>query len=109
MSASAASGTIPGMWSFFNGGKASAFGAELAAFILSELGGKLNARDAKFKTKAEKTLANAARRVQQFKKTQGLNFYTKSRMANSFLWALKGGGCPEAYADELTEWLTLRL
>ena len=26
-----------------------------------------------------------------------------------FLWTLKDAGCPEDYANQLTDWLTLRL
>jgi hypothetical protein len=86
-----------------------AFAGELAKFILSELSGRIDARDAKFKVKAEKTMVKAARKLQDFKAGHTLNVYTKARLANRFLWTLKDGGCPDAYADELTEWLTLRL
>jgi len=96
-------------FSWFNSREAEAFARELAELILLELKGQMHARDAKFAAKAEKTLAKAARRLQDFKSRRKLNFYTKSRLANSFLWALKDAQCPSAYADELTEWLTLRL
>jgi hypothetical protein len=94
---------------WFDTRDAKAFASELALFILSQLSGRMDARDAKFKTRAEKTLVQAARRLQDFKATHRLNVYTKARLANRFLWTLKDGGCPAAYADELTEWLTLRL
>jgi hypothetical protein len=94
---------------WFATGEHRAFAGELARFILSELSGRIDARDAKFKAKAEKTMVKAARKLQDFKATHHLNFYTKARLANRFLWTLKDGGCPDAYADELTEWLTLRL
>jgi hypothetical protein len=92
-----------------SGRQGQVFARQLAAFIVSELEGRMDARDAKFKTRAEKALVKAARRLQDFKATHSLNFYTRARLANAFLWALKDAGCPEAYADELTEWLTLRL
>lgn len=89
---------------------AQAFADELAAFILAELNHpKVVAKDAKFMDKAQKTLAKAATRLQNFKSTSPLNFYKRARLANQFLWALRDGGCPQAYADELTEWLTMRL
>jgi hypothetical protein len=94
---------------WFDSRAATAFASELAAFIVAELSGKLQARDAKFKARAEKTLVQAARRLQDFKAAHALNFWTKSRMANAFLWTLKDAACPDDYADELTEWLTLRL
>jgi hypothetical protein len=90
-------------------GEIKAFARDLANFIASELAGQMTARDAKFKAKAEKTMVKAARRLQDFKASHRLNFYTRSILANNFLWALKDAGCPPAYADELTEWLTLRL
>ena len=85
------------------------FARELAAFVMEELGGKVDSKDAKFTRKAEKTLMMAARRLQDFKAAHSLNVLTRSKLSNEFLWALKDAGCPEAYADELTEWLTLRL
>jgi hypothetical protein len=85
------------------------FGQELAAFMLAELSGSLAKRDAKFKVKAEKALAKAARKVIDFKARERMNPYKKAKLANAFLWGLKDGGCAEDYADELTEWLTLRL
>ncbi len=97
--------------SWFDTGPSRAFAEELAKFILGELATqtKAKAKDAKFTPKAQKTLQKAARQLQAFKAKQPLNFYKKSKLANAFLWTLKDGGCPAAYADELTEWLTLRL
>lgn len=94
---------------WLSGKEGQVFARDLAKFIVSELAGRMDARDAKFKAKAERTLVKAARRLQDFKATHSLNFYTRSKLANAFLWALKDAGCPDAYADELTEWLTLRL
>lgn len=87
------------------------FGKELAAFMLAELAVSARKRDAKFAAKAEKVIVRAARRVQEFQTALGrpLNFYQKSKLANTFLWSLKDGGCPADYADELTEWLTMCL
>lgn len=86
-----------------------AFGKELATFIMKDLSGSVAKRDAKFTEKAQKVVVKAARRVDQFKKGERLNFYKKSKLANAFLWGLKEGGCPHEYASELTRWLTLRL
>lgn len=84
------------------------FGNDLAAFMLGELAVSARKRDSKFAAKAQKVMVRAAGRVQQFKAGLGrpMNFYQKSKLANAFLWALKDGGCPADYADELTEWLT---
>ena len=96
----------------FNAGPAKQFGQELATFLLAELaaaGSSTRTREAKFSAKAEKALNKAAIRIQTFKAASPLNFYKKSQLANAFLWALKDGGCDQGYADQLTEWLTLRL
>jgi len=86
-----------------------AFGRELATFIMKDLSHSLQKRDAKFTAKAEKVLANAARKVADFKARESLNFYKKSKLANEFLWTLKEAGCPHDYTNELTRWLTVRL
>jgi hypothetical protein len=94
---------------WFGSGEARAFARELAQFVVGELAGATGKRDAKFTARAEKVRVAAARRLQDFKQAHRLNFFSRSTLANEFLWALKDGGCPPDYADELTEWLTLRL
>lgn len=94
---------------WFGKSQAKVFATELAQFVLAELQGASGKRDAKFSAKAEKVMAAAARRLQDFKREHPLNVFSRSQLANTFLWALKDGGCPPDYADELTEWLTLRL
>lgn len=94
---------------FFDAGEAKSFGHDLASFVITELDRGKDAKDSRYKVKAEKALAKAARRVQDFRAVHRLNFYQKSRLVNSFLWTLKDGGCAPDFADELTEWLTLRL
>lgn len=98
-----------GIFSWLDTKDAKAFARELATFIAGELQGDMHLKDAKFKVRAEKTLVKAARRVDDFRRTHRLNFYTRSQLANEFLWALKDAGCPESYASEVTEWLTMRL
>jgi hypothetical protein len=97
------------MLKWLDAAEAARFGKELAAFVMDDLSGSVQKRDAKFAAKAEKVLVKAARRTEQFKAREALNFYKKSKLANAFLWTLKERGCPPAYADELTKWLTLRL
>lgn len=96
-------------FNWFGTADASAFARELAQHVLGELQGAQARRDAKFTAKAEKVMVAAARRLQDFKKDHPLNVISRAKLANTFLWALKDGGCPPDYADELTEWLTLRL
>jgi hypothetical protein len=85
------------------------FGRELAQDLLGELASSAKNRDAKFTAKAEKALVKADRKVHAFTAREPMNFYKRSKLANTFLWALKDGGCPDDYANELTEWLTMRL
>lgn len=94
---------------WFDSAPAAAFGKELAGFLLTELKASMGQRDAKFRARAEKALAQADRRLRDFKAQQPLNTWKKSKLANAFLWELKDGGCPEDYASELTRWLALRL
>jgi len=96
-------------FSWFDGKEAEAFGRQLAKFIVDELKGEMHAKDQRYKNKAEKVLANAARQVKDFRAEHSLNVFKKAQLANVFLWALQDGGCPKDYADELTEWLTVRL
>ena len=94
---------------WFGTSEAAAFARELAQFILGELKGATAKRDAKFTSGAEKAMVAAARRLQDYKKTHSLNIFSRAKLANTFLWTLKDGGCPTDYADELTEWLAMRL
>lgn len=59
--------------------------------------------------KAQKTLTKADRLVQKFKLENKLNFYQRSQLANAFLWSLRDAGCPEAYANQLTDWLLMQM
>lgn len=97
------------LFKWLDTGEAERFAREMAGLVLSELSGSAHKRDAKFAARAEKVLIRVDNRVKDFRRGQALNFYKKSKLANTFLWTLKDGGCPEDYANELTEWLTLRL
>jgi len=97
------------VFKWFSVAESERFGRELATFILAALTGSLEKRDAKFAVKADKVLKQAAMRVQQFESREKMNFYKKAKLANTFLWTLKDGGCPEEYANELTDWLTVQL
>ena len=96
------------MFSWFSAAESERFGKELAAFLLAELA-NTPAKDAKFAARAEKVLVRADQRVRDFKTRERMNVYKKAKLANAFLWSLKDGGCAPEYADQLTEWLSLRL
>ncbi len=97
------------IFNWFSASESERFGRELAAFILSEVKSSLGKRDAKFAAKAAKTLQRAETKVTQFQARERMNFYKRAKLANSFLWSLKDAGCPDEYANELTDWLTKRL
>jgi len=97
------------IFKWFSTTEVNSFGKELAAFVLLQLKGSLHKRDPKFAAAAGKALNAAAQRVAAFKARERMNVYKKAKLANAFLWALKDGGCPDDYANELTDWLTLQL
>lgn len=98
-----------GLFDWFDTREARAFGQELAAFLVAELRGDLKPLDNKQTRKAEKTMVRAAGKVQDFRARHRLNVYKKSKLANTFLWALKEAGWPPEVANQMTDWLTMRL
>ncbi len=97
------------IFSWFRTREVRLFGTSLAKFIMDEMPAAARTRETKFAAKAGKTLQKAARQLQDFKAAHKLNPYQKAKLANVFLWSLRDAKCPAPYADELTEWLTLRL
>jgi hypothetical protein len=97
------------MFSWFSSAESQRFGKELAIFVLSELASSSEKRSDKFTAKAEKVLVRADQRVRDFKTRERLNVYKKAKLANAFLWSLKDNGCSPEYADQLTDWLSMRL
>ena len=101
---------MKGLFRWFDSSEAEAFARELAAFMVEDLRGEnLDSLQGKSRKRAERTMLKAGRRIQDFRAKRRLNFYTKSKAANAFLWQLKEAGWPPAYATQMTEWLTLRL
>jgi len=97
------------MFSWLDAKPAQAFGEELAKFVMDEIPSADRVKEGKFAAKALKTLERADRKVSEFKAKNPLNFYKRAKLANAFLWGLKDAGCPDAYSDQLTEWLSFRL
>ena len=97
------------MLSWFSTSESVRFGEELAADLMSELAGSTGKADAKFTAKAERALVRADQRVREFKMRERLNVYKKGKLANAFLWKLKDSGCNAEYANQLTDWLSVRL
>jgi hypothetical protein len=97
------------MFSWFSSSESVRFGKDLAGFVLGELSGSMAKADAKFTAKAEKALVRADQRVQEFKDRERLNVYKKAKLANAFLWTLRDSGCSDEYANQLTDWLSVRL
>jgi hypothetical protein len=97
------------MFDWFATSRVEAFGKEMAGQVLRDLGASASKREAKFAAHTEKLLIRADQRVRAFVAGERMNVYKKAKLASTFLWALKDAGCPPAYAQELTEWLTHRL
>jgi hypothetical protein len=95
--------------SWFDAKEVQQFGDGLARFIMKELPADDKIKEGKFAVKTQRTLKNAAQKVQRFKTQNSLNVYKKAKLSNAFLWGLRDAGCPQDYADELTRWLTLQL
>ena len=98
-----------GFFSWFDTREARRCGTSLAELILRELPVGNSIKEKKFAIKAEKTLNKVIRELEAFTRKNTLNTYQKAKLGNAFLWTLKDSGVNDAYADELTEWLTLRL
>ena len=97
------------MLSWFDTKASALFARELAEDLMGSLLATSAVRDAKFMAKAEKALIRADSKVRTFRARERMNVFKKAKLANAFLWQLKDRGCPEDYAEELTQWLTLRL
>ena len=101
------------IWKALTGGLASkdadAFAKQLAAELVAQLGDASERGSRKFQARAGKALAQAERRISAFKTEHKLNWMQRSKCSNTFLWALKDAGCPESYAQELTQWFVTQL
>jgi hypothetical protein len=101
------------IWKALTGGLASkdgeVFAKELAAALVAQLGDASERSGRKFQARSGKALAQAERRIAGFKAEHRLNWLQRSRCSNAFLWALKDAGCPESYAQELTQWFVTQL
>lgn len=97
------------MLNWFSSTASVRFGQELATFVLSETMASSTKDQAKFASKVERALMRADQRLQDFKARERLNVYKKAKLANAFLWTLRDKACPDAYASELTTWLSTKL
>jgi hypothetical protein len=97
------------MFKWFSSTESVRFGQELATFVLSEIAASSAKNDAKFTARAERALMRADQRLQEFKVRERLNVYKKAKLANAFLWTLRDNGCPDEYANKLTDWLSTRV
>lgn len=85
------------------------FARELAGELMAQLGSAADHGTKKFQARSGKALQQAERRIEAFTREQPLNWLQRAKTGNAFLWALKDAGCPEAYAQELTQWLVAKL
>ncbi|MBX9958606.1 MAG: hypothetical protein K2Y15_00595 [Burkholderiaceae bacterium] len=85
------------------------FGVSLAKFFLERIPKAASKSDKDFARRVDEVLGKMASQITEFKQQQKLNAYKKAQLANEFKWALKDGGLPSDYADEITSWVTRRL
>jgi hypothetical protein len=101
------------IWKALVGGLAGkegeAFAKQLAAELVAQLGDASERSNRKFQARAGKALAQAERRVAAFKTEHKPSWLQRSKCGNTFLWALEDAGCPESYAQELTQWFVTQL
>lgn len=80
------------------------FARDLSAELMAQLGNAADFGNKKFQAKAGRALLQAERRIESFRREHALNWFQRSKAGNAFLWSLKDAGCPETYAQELTQW-----
>ncbi len=97
------------LFNWFNARAADQCGAELARFFMERMPIDTQKNEKKFAAKTSELLTKLSLRLNQFKSSNRLNFYTKAKLANSFKWALKDAGYDAKYVDDLTEWLVKQL
>jgi len=98
---------MPFRW--FDAKAANEFGTELATFFMARMPVDTQKSEKKFAVKTSELLGKLSLRVNQFKASNRLNFYTKAKLANSFKWSLKDAGYEAKYVDDLTEWLVKQI
>lgn len=97
------------MFKWFDASIAKEFGESLARFAIERIPKEANKDDKVFVKKTEKVLGQLAQQVVKFKQGNDLNYYKKAQLGNAFKWTLRDAGFSEAYIDELTRWLMVRI
>lgn len=97
------------IFDWFYAGPAKEFGSSLAETLIQFVPLEAKLTEKKFAQKAEAALNKLDRRIVDFKNKNRLNTYKKAQLGNAFKWRLKDAGYDNAYIDQLTEWLLLRL
>lgn len=85
---------------------AAAFGRSLARYWL-----EMNQVDPDSRTKIRQRYSQAGleEQVRTFLRASTLNFLSRAYLANEFKWTLRDAGLARERADQLTEWLVLRI
>lgn len=94
---------------WFNTKEASAIGLKLAENLSAELTKNHNKSlkiDSEFKSKI---MQKFLYQINQYKQTNNLNFYKKSKLANEFKWRLLELGHPKDLVEKLTKELVLHI
>jgi hypothetical protein len=94
---------------FFKSKNASAFGTELADYFIDKTKSMQLVKEKKFAEKTNKILNGIILKINCYKSSNKLNFYTKAKLANNFKWKLQDAGYHKDYVNDITEWLVKHL
>ncbi|MES2208467.1 MAG: hypothetical protein V4525_16925 [Pseudomonadota bacterium] len=95
------------MFDWFNAKDAIQFGEAIATFIAEKI--PLNTKNNTIKSDYKNTLIILDNRIESFKRKSSINFYKKAKLGNAFKWKLIDMGYDEAWVNELTRELLIRL
>ena len=97
-------------FSWFDVKKAHEFGLDLAQFYAERVQTTQKNKGQKFiEKKQRELLGRISIRIEQFKKSNTLNFYQKAQAVNKFKWCLLEAGFDKEYVDQLSSWIVRQL
>lgn len=94
---------------WFDASEAQKFGITLAHFVTERL--PLNSQKKKDKTveKQQEVVLKLFAQIAKFNNDHSLNIYKKAKLGNAFKWELKQAGYDDAFINQLTHEIMLKL
>jgi lipoprotein NlpI len=96
-------------WTWFDATDAEAFGLKLAKYYMDRIPAAAVIEGKRSLGKHDQVVAGMFQLRDHFKATHKLNIYKKAKMANTFKWALRENGYPDALSNKLTLDVVMRL